>query len=48
MMRDRDDLKRNEIKTSSNDIWGAYRTMRNRVNREIEQRRKFQGIKENG
>ena len=51
MMRERDDLKRNAIRTSCNDIWDAYRTMRNRVNQEIEQSKKLflsQGIKESG
>ena len=51
MMRERDDLKRKAIRTACNDIWDAYRNMRNRVNHEIEQSKKSflsQGIKESG
>ena len=51
MMRERDDLKRKAIRTSCDDTWDAYRTMRNRVNLEIKQSKKLflsKGIKDSG
>ena len=41
MMRERDELKGKAIRTSCDDIWDAYRTMRNRVNLEIKQSKKL-------
>ena len=45
MMRERNDLKRKAIRTSCDDTWDAYRTMRNSVNLKINQSKKVIFVK---